>query len=161
MTSTGPVTPNNVAYAYDTSPSTFSAVTSQTAIESTQTYSGMPSSTPISGTLTVVANILLNDVSDLVGGTTGLSGFTIDASIYYSIDGSTPTLSFDQTSSWSATFITDPSGVSYTATLTKTFTTPINPANIKVCCSQKGYENTRLFFLKTVEMDIYDIIFNG
>lgn len=146
----------NQGNAYDTTApsvdtSTSSAVSTTNGTTScNQTYSGMPSLAGQSGTLMVRALVTIDNNGGSLPGSAG------SASILYSTDGSTPSLAFDQTSSWSTTNGT------FDVLLTKSLT-GINPSTIKVKVAEVGAKSGSVPLgtdtLTIVSATVYDIVF--
>lgn len=154
FSSTG-LTVTNPGNGYDTSAgvvdtSTFSvATTTSAALTGTQTYSAAPSHAAVTGTLNVRIKVTIDNLQGSVAGPNGT------ASVYYSTDGSTPSLPFDQTCSWNAA-----SGT-FDVLLTKTLT--VDPSTIKVLISENGAKGGSVplmtDYLTTVNATLYDIVF--
>lgn len=154
FSSTG-LTVANPGNGYDTSAGVVDTSTSSTASTTganttgTQTYSAAPSHAAVTGVLNVRIKIDINAFNGTVQGPNGT------ASVFYSTDGSTPSLAFDQTSSWNAA-----SGT-FDVLLTKTLT--VDPSTIKVLVSENGAKGGNVVlgtdFLTTVTATLYDIVF--
>lgn len=138
---------DTTAAVVDTTTSS-SVATSSTTLSGSQTYSGAPSASAVAGTLSVKVQVVIDNSAGDIPGTANAT-----ASVLYSTDGSTPSLAFDQTSSWSAV-----SGT-FDVVLTKSLT--VDPSTIKVKLAQTGVKSgtSPNVKLTVVRATLYDIVF--
>jgi len=153
--STTGLTVTNPSYGYDTTAAAVDtsshsvSATGSASTAGTQTYSGAPAHSAIAGTLNVRIKVIIANGNGTVVGPNGT------ASVYYSTDGSTPSLSFDQTCSWNT------GNGTFDVLLTKSLT--VDPSTIKILVSETGAKGGSVInstdYLTTVEADLYDIVF--